>query len=266
MNIEKLRDTPPWEWPRDARETLLKALRDRGRDAGEREIAAHLAGDMVVMNDEMAEALASVAGDRGESGEVRAAAAVALGPVLETTDIEGFDDDGISEPPITEATLQVLLHTLQRIHDDPAEPMLVRRRAFEASVRYLQDWHSNAVRAAYARPEHDWKLTAVFGMQYVDGFEKEILAVLAGDDPELRFEAVRAAGAQSVAGAWPAIKSILTSPGTDRDLLLVAIEAAPTVAPEKARKVLLDLADSDDDEIAEAVEDALSMADGEDFE
>jgi hypothetical protein len=155
---------------------------------------------------------------------------------------------------------------LRRIHDDSGEPVRVRRRALEASVRYPQDWHAGAIRAAYDRGEHDWKLTAVFGMQYVDGFDKEILAELAGADAELRFEAVRAAGAQELAGAWPTIKSLLTSKSTDRDLLMAAIEAAPLVASKKAMPVLAELADSDDHEIAEAAYDAMSFTDEEDFE
>jgi len=265
MTVERLRQTPPWEWPPDAGATLLSALRDRNLSADERETAAHLAGDLVVMNDDVAEALVSVASDRGEPETLRAAAAIALGPVLEQTEMEGFDDDGVSEPPIAEATLETVLHNLRRIHDDAGEPMLVRRRALEASIRYPQDWHPNAVRAAYRSDEHDWKLTAVFAMQYVRGFEKEIRAELAGSDPELRFEAVRAAGAQELAAAWPTVKSLLTSPDTDRDLLFAAIEAAAGMSPENARSILEDLADSDDEEIAEAADEALSMMEPESF-
>jgi uncharacterized protein (UPF0147 family) len=265
MNVEVLRQTPPWEWPPNASELLLESLRDRAREPDEREAAAHLAGDLVVMNDEVAQALASVAGNRSEPESVRAAAAIAFGAVLEQTDIEGFDDDGISEPPILESTLKVVQDTLRRIHDDASEPMLVRRRALEALVRYKEDWQADAVRAAYRNPEHDWKLTAVFAMRFVPGFDKEILSAVKGSDPELKFEAVLAAGAQGVAAAWPTVESLLTtSPSAGRDLLFAAIQAAPGVSPKKARPILEDLADSDDEEIVEAAEDALSMFDPED--
>ncbi len=264
MSVELLRSTAPWEWPPNAGETLLESLRDRSRPADEREVAAHLAGDLVVMNDEIAEVLASVASDRSEPESVRAAAAIAFGAVLEQTDIEGFEDDGISEPPILESTLKTVLHTLRQIHEDANEGMLLRRRALEASVRYQQDWHAEAVRAAYRSPEHDWKLTAVFAMQYVPGFDKEILASLVVKDSEIRFEAVRAAGAREVAAAWPTIHSLLTAPGTDRDLFLAAIEASPFVSPKKALPVIQELADSDDEEIAEAADEALSMFESED--
>jgi hypothetical protein len=263
VSVEFLRSTPPWEWPPNAGETLLESLRDRSGASDEREIAAHLAGDLVVMNDEIAEALALIASDRAEPEEVRSAAAIAFGAVLEQTSIEGFDDDGFSEPPIEESTLDAVLHTLRRIHADPNEPLLTRRRALEASVRYPQDWHADAIRAAYDSGERDWQLTAVFGMQYVKGFQKEILAALATDDPELRFEAIRASGAQELSAAWPTIRSLLTTPETDRDLLLASIEAAALVAPEAAMLILEDLADSDDEEIAEAAEEAISMAGGE---
>lgn len=263
MNIESLRQTPPWEWPKDAAATLLLSLRDPRRAPDEREVAASLAGDLVVMNDEIAVTLASLASDRAEPENVRAAAAISLGPVLEQTEMEGFEDDGISEPPITERTLKFIQKTLRGIYSDTAEPLLVRRRAFEASVRFPDDWHADAIRAAYSGSEHDWKLTAVFAMQYVPGFDQQILESLASNDPELQFEAVRAAGAQGLAAAWPRIESLLTSPETDRDLRLAAIEAAVTVAPEKAAPILVDLCDSEDEEIAEAAADAMSDAEGD---
>jgi hypothetical protein len=265
MSIELLQQTPPWEWPPDARETLLAGLRDRSRSADEREIAAHLAGDLVVMNDEVAEALVSIVEDRGEADSVRGAAAIALGPVLEQTDIEGFDDDGISEPPIREGTLRTILAALRRVHDDHGDCSLVRRRALEASVRYPEDWHAPAVRAAYSSGQHDWQLTAVFAMQYVNGFEKEILDSLESTEPELQFEAVRAAGAREVAAAWPTVKALLTSPETDRDLLLAAIDAAAAISPKKALPILGELSDSDDEEIAAAADDAIAMAGGDSF-
>ena len=49
---------------------------------------------------------------------------------------------------------------------------------------------------------------------------------------------------------------------TGKDLLLAAIEAVSTIRPSEAGVLLVDLADSDDEEIAEAADEAMSMAEG----
>jgi hypothetical protein len=43
---------------------------------------------------------------------------------------------------------------------------------------------------------------------------------------------------------------------------MAAIEAVPAIRPDEAKKVLAHLADSTDEDIAEAVGEALSMAEG----
>jgi HEAT repeat protein len=97
-------------------------------------------------------------------------------------------------------------------------------------------------------------------MGFVDGFEPQILEALKSDDPELKLEAVRAAGNQGVEKAWPHIRALLRSRRTNRNLLLVAIEAAGSMDDEEAMEILYELNESDDEEIAEAAEDALTFA------
>jgi len=46
---------------------------------------------------------------------------------------------------------------------------------------------------------------------------------------------------------------------TRQHLLLAAIGAAGSIRPAEAREILADLADSDDEEIAEAAEEAMAM-------
>jgi hypothetical protein len=55
---------------------------------------------------------------------------------------------------------------------DASVPTDVRRRILEASVRAPQDWHRDAIRAAYASDDDVWRLTAVFCMRSVRGFER----------------------------------------------------------------------------------------------
>ena len=57
MDLKTLLDTPPWDWPRDAGWTLRKVLVDHGANESDRLVAAELAGDFTVINDELADAL-----------------------------------------------------------------------------------------------------------------------------------------------------------------------------------------------------------------
>jgi hypothetical protein len=45
-------------------------------------------------------------------------------------------------------------------------------------VRAPQDWHENAVGSAYASGDDTWKLTAVFCMRFVRGFDGQIVEEL----------------------------------------------------------------------------------------
>jgi hypothetical protein len=144
---------------------------------------------------------------------------------------------------------------------DADAPKEVRRRALEASVRGEADWHTAAVRAAYHSGDDEWRLTAVFCMSYVKGFDSEIVEALESGDPELRYEAVHAAGNWAVERAWPHIRALVrVEEDVDKPLLLTAIDAAVCIRPGEVAEVLGDLAESEDEEIAEAVLEAMVMA------
>lgn len=260
MNLKELKDTPPWDWPVNAGEIIKDSLQNRGGATSDRVIAAELAGDLIVMDDDMASLLLSIVRSSGEPDEIRARAAISLGPVLEECDTEGFDDD-LSEPSISEKMFHQIQETLRDVHFDENAPKEVRRRVLEASVRAAQSWHQDAIRAAYSRDHTDWKLTAVFCMRYVPGFDDEILEMLESPNEDIHFEAVCAAGAREVDAAWPHVAALIAFEGTEKHLLLAAIEAVANLRPREASDVLAELADSEDEEIAEAVNDALLMAD-----
>jgi hypothetical protein len=258
MKLAKLAAIPPWEWPQGTDEKLLDVLRDHKATEADRLLAAELAGELSVTNDAIVEALLSTVGSPERSDEVRAKAAISLGPVLEEADIEGFAGDG--DPSISEATFKRALESLHALYLDEGLPTPVRRRILEASVRAPQDWHAEAIRAAYVSGEADWKLTAVFCMRFVSGFDETIVESLDSADQEVRREAVLAAGNWEVEGAWERIVSLLSSAGTEKALLLAAIEAAVALRPGEASELLEDLRTSDDEEIVDAVEEALAMA------
>jgi hypothetical protein len=258
MDLTAFIDTPPWEWPKDAGETFHKILIDRNAGAGDRLTAAELAGDYVVINDDLVNALLGIVRDADEPEPLRAQAAISLGPVLESADMDGFDD--LSDVPIAESTFDTIRDSLHNFYEDKTVPKEVRRRILEASVRAPMDWHPNAIRDAYASGDREWLLTSVFAMRFVRGFAPQILEALRSADPEIHLEAVQAAGNWELDAAWTHVAALVKDAGTPKPLLLAAIEAVGGIRPSEALETLEELMDSDDEEIAEAVDEALAMA------
>ncbi len=258
MDLNILKDTPPWDWPEDAGKMLLEILTEDQADASGRILAAELAGDFTVINDELVDALLSIIQGDDESEELRGKAAISLGPVLEHADIDGFDDP--DDVPISEETFRKIQESLHRFYLDATVPKDVRRRILEASVRAPQSWHQDAVRAAYPSDDEDWRLTAVFSMRWVRGFDSQILEALESNNQDIHYQAVCAAGNWGVDAAWSHISRLISAQGTDKPLLLAAIDAAASIRPQEAGMILVDLADSDDEDIVEAAHEAMAMA------
>ncbi|MCX6633463.1 MAG: hypothetical protein NTW28_38195 [Candidatus Solibacter sp.] len=260
MDLKILHDSPPWEWPQGAGKTFLTILRDPEADAADRLLAAEFAGELVVMNDALADALLSIVGSAAEPEELRAQAAISLGPVLEEADIDEFDDpDAI---PISEKTFRKIKQFLRKAYLDSGVAKLVRRRILEASVRAQEEWHVAAIRSAYTSGDQEWKLTAVFCMDYVRGFEKQIWEALESTNSDIHYQAVRAAGTWEVDAAWPHVAALAISEETGKPLRLAAIEALATLRPKESAAILAGLIDDEDEDIAEAASEAMSMAEG----
>jgi hypothetical protein len=257
--LKVLLDTPPWDWPEDAPDLLVATLGDAKASAADKETAADLAGELPAVNDTLVNQLVATLTSEREAEAVRGAAALACGPVLESCETDGFDD-AFSDPPITQPLFEKLKSTLRAVYADEAVPKLVRRRALEASVRAPQDWHTGAVRAAYLSQDAEWKLTAVFCMTYIRGFDASILEALESAEEEVRCHAVTAAGHWKVEGAWSHVAKLLHSTATPKPLLLAAIEAVATLRPAEAAEELEHLDDSDDEDIVDAVQEAVTMA------
>src|SRR6266542_5425799 len=260
IDVKVLRDIPPWEWPEGAGKMFLDILRGGQAAEADRLLAAELAGDFTVINDELADALLSILRSGDESEALRGQAAISLGPMLEQADMDGFEEaDGV---PIAERTFHRIQESLRKLYMDAGVPKDVRRQILEGSVRAPQDWHREAVRAAYGSDDEAWRLTAVFCMRFVRGFDAQILEALESRNADVHYEAVCAAGAWEVDAAWPHITGLVTSGQTDKPLLLAAIEAVARIRPDEAAEVLDDLTDSDDEDIVEAVLEATAMAEG----
>jgi len=268
-------DIPPWEWPKEPGSALLDTLRNASATEEELLLAVELAGIVVVVNDELVGALLGILRNGQASEELRGDAAVALGPALELADTErassdtGHFDDPDSVP-ITESTFHETQRALRALYLDASVPKLVRRRVLESSVRAPEKWHRDAIRAAYASDDEEWRLTAVFGMHFVRGFDQEILASLKTKNPDIHREAISAAGNWALGGAWRHVVDLVNGKKTEKGLLLAAIAAVGEIRPSEAPEVLGHLEDSDDPDIADAVLEATSMsewgADDEGFE
>lgn len=270
MDLKTLEETPPWEWPKDTDKMLLDILRKGPVDEPDRMLAVQLAGESTVVNDEMARALLSVAQNDKEDEEVRGAALIALGPALEQADMMGFDEEDYIV--ISEEVFRMLQSALQKLYMNPDLPKDIRRSVLEAAVRAPQQWQYEAVRAAYTGNDEAWRLTAVFCMGYLDGFDAQIMEALGSGDPDIHFHAVCAAGNWDVHDAWPHIAALVRSDETEKELRIAAIGALAGIRPEESVEILNELIDSEDEDIVEAVFEALAMAggltefEGEEFE
>jgi len=260
MDIKTLQDIPPWEWPAEAAQLLLEIVSDPGADPADRLMASELAGDYTVLNDALAKALLQIVLDDKESLDLRSTAVISLGPALEHADMMEFEDENdilITQGMFTEIVEQ--LHQLYLRRDLPQE---LRRRVLEGAVRAPRTWHHEAVQSAYAQDDPDWRHTAVFCMGYVGGFDQQIIKSLQSADPLIHYHAVCAAGNWEIEEAWPHVAELVRSDETEKELRIAAIGAAAAIRPEEASILLGDLIESDDEDIAEAVLEALAMADG----
>jgi hypothetical protein len=258
MDLKTLLETPPWDWPKDAGRMFQKILIDQRANESDRLVAAELAGDLTVINDDLADTLLTIVCSADEPEQLRARAAISLGPALEQAETDGFDDP--DDVPITEPTFHNIQYSLEKVYLDNNTPKEVRRRSLEASVRAPKTWHQDAIRSAYSSGDKEWMLTAVFSMRWVHGFDDQILLALTSDDPEITYEAVNAAGNWELDAAWSHIVDLVNDANSPKPLLLAAIGAVGSIRPAEAREILVDLAESDDEEIAEAVDEAMAAA------
>lgn len=271
VDFKSLKEIPPYAWPDNAGEIFLEIMNDKTADEEDRLVAAELAGDIVVIDDVIAAALLAILKNGDESEELRGQAAISLGPVLEETDIEleddyddDFDEDPdyySEEPSISPELFQKITESLQHLYYDAALPKQVRRRVLEGSIRAPREWHTDAVRAAYQDGDAEWRLTAVFCMQYIPGFEEQIMESLNDPEPLIQEEAIISAGGREVEAAWPHVKKILNDAKADKDLLLAAITAAPFLNTEEAADIFYDFEKTGDEDIDLAVEEALAVVD-----
>ncbi len=198
-----------------------------------------------------------------ESDDVRARAAIAFGPTLELCSYE-LDDEGRLPPPggyddapLTQEAYDRLTETLRRVFMDGANPELVRRRVLEGAVRSPQPWHEKAAAAAFRSDEEPWRITAVFCMGYLGGFDDEIATAFESGSELVRFEAIRAAGNRGIKRLAGRLLALAEDPAADLDERLAAIEALPNMEHPGTFELMDELCADPDEGIARAAEEAL---------
>jgi len=251
--------------------SIIKALTDPDpevRESAHEELA-------VEMNDDLAEAIVDIATGQW-SDDIRAEAIIALGPLIEECGDDydhalGFEWAPEYGPPVSRETFGTVVEQIRAIYDDESAPKLLRRRAFEVLVRDPQPWQRDEIRKHYASNDEEWRLTAIFGMGSMTGFEEDLLVALENSQGLQLFEAVRAVGQMAIKRAASTIRHLASSTNTDRDLRFAAILALPNVDND-AYEFLEKLSRSKDRELAEVAREALdevlinASVDDEDFD
>jgi HEAT repeats len=256
---------PPWDWPDTTGKLIHQVLHDRSSDLPVRLLAAEMAGNLVIINDNFAKMLLAITLEsNNEAEELKCKSVISLGPLLEYVDMSGFDDS--DDILVAEETFDEILAALKKAYHDANVPKAVRRRILEASIRAPRDWHSGAVRAAFASNDEEWQLTAVFCMKEIKGFDRQILQALESNNHDIRCHAILAAGEWELKNAQLSILSLLSEPDLDKWTLLAAIEAAASIDLFSASTALEMLVSSDDEDVAEAAADALGFPETDEFD
>jgi regulator of sigma E protease len=138
--------------------------------------------------------------------------------------------------------------------DDDLE---VRRRALEAVSFSGRPEVGDLIEQAYASPDRPYRVSAVFAMgRSADPrWSERVLAELDSADPELRYEAARAAGELELQDAVPALQRLLEE--GEVQVREAAIWSLGQVGGDQARESLLDLLQDAEDDERDFIEDAL---------
>jgi HEAT repeat protein len=189
-----------------------------------------------------------------ESARVRAAALSELGRFILLCEYE--------EIPLSEAVRAQ--DTAIDILNNENEEIIVRRRALEAISNSSHNIVPVAVLEAYNSGDRLMQISSIFAMgrtcdkRWRDIVMKEIRS----SDPEIVYEATRAAGELEITEAIPVLGQLAVD--RDRDIQQLAVWSLGEIGGRESLRILNALAEdseeADDEDLLEAVEDAISNA------
>lgn len=140
----------------------------------------------------------------------------------------------------------------------------VRRRALEAIANSSHEAVTDAIHSAYVSDEHKMQVSALFAMgrSCDDTWGDEVIDALQSRDPEIAYEAARAAGELMLEDAVKYLRKLVFE--DDREIKEVAIWSLGEIGGSEATTILerlgKDAENSGDEELLEAIEDALGNA------
>ena len=172
-----------------------------------------------------------------EDSTVRAASANALGTYVYLGEID----------EIPESTLDEIVDRLLDIYRG-SDTALVRRRALEALGYSSRKEIPALIESAFNTGKHDWMMSAIYAMGRTANqrWGKTILEMLDSDDPELRFEAARAAGELELKAARTPLINLLDD--SDSEIRMAAVWSLSQIGGEGIQDALEQLYDEIEDE------------------
>jgi HEAT repeat protein len=182
---------------------------------------------------------------------VRAAAASALGRYVYLGELEELP---AAQTGRVEASLLVVING--------GDELEVRRRAVEALAFSSRPEVEPLITAAYASDEDQMRISAVFAMGRTADvmWASQVLAELENREPEMRFEAARAAGELELEDAGPELFKLTDDP--DQQVREAAIWGLGQVGGEFAREHLNQLLEeAEDEDTQDFIEEALENLD-----
>lgn len=179
---------------------------------------------------------------------VRAAAAISLSRFTLQVALEELE--GRRAQALQEALLQAL--------QDPRETVDVRRRVIEALAYLDVAGLREIIEAAYSDDDDRVRASALFAMGRTcdKSWASIILGELTALEPEMRYEAARAAGELKLRKAVPDLIKLLDD--SDREVQEGAIWALGQIGGTQAKHALEKCAESEDEGLQEAIEEALA--------
>jgi HEAT repeat protein len=169
---------------------------------------------------------------------VRAAAASALGRFVYLGELEELTP--AHQRRVEDALLEVI---------SGADDVEVRRRALEAVSYSSRDEVPPLIAAAYESDEPKQRVSAIFSMgRNADRprWSQQVRAELDSREPEMRFEAARAAGELELREAGPALGELLED--TDTQVREAAVWSLGQIGGDFARRTLTELLENTEDE------------------
>ncbi len=183
--------------------------------------------------------------------EVRAASAAALATYIYMGEVEDISPKKLVR--VEECLLRLVNGT---------DTTLVRRRSLEALGFSSRPEVVGLIEKAYASPDPDWLVTALFAMgrSANSRWSPQVLKMLDHTRPAVRAEAASAAGELEINAALPLLLELLDD--ADLDVRMASIWAVSQIGGEGVRVALENLLEAtDNDEEADQIDNALENLD-----